>query len=186
MITSDEFEKEPTAKGSAIVSFSVDISDPCGTVRLPESVKGKCLWSVLRHAVLLNAYWAWVNSGAGTKEDFSNYLIQAINKGLYPMLEKNESDSNQEPFTAYSIKSQLDWMAQPENCVIVIRNGKKEFYPNNLLAMTSFQKQKEALASKLRKESNDSNDPEDDKLLSALVKVLSDKNVLNSIKELVS
>ena len=139
----------------AVSSFKIKGTDPTGTLMLPvkDSVKSVSDWTPLRHAVLLDQYIYWCrHSENSAYKAFADVLVQEVLEGKHPLLEKTTLDRSLAPFTSDAIQSQLGWMAQPENVVMVNREGNiKEFFPNNLMFMTSFQKAEESRRSAKKK-----------------------------------
>lgn len=124
-------------------------------VLVPDKVKTCSDWLPIRHGVLLNEYMCWCRQHKGSKQEFAKNLVKEIEEGKHPLLEKTAFDSNPlKPITYHSIMSQLDWLAQKENRVIMEEENStsKLFCPNNLMILTTKQKAEEAKRSKERKD----------------------------------
>jgi hypothetical protein len=117
-------------------------------MRLPNEDKVKTVskWTLIRHGVLLNEYMRWYQETKGASlKKFAKKIITEIKQGLHPVLKLNHLDSDKREFTEDAIISQIGWFKQPENQIIVEDDcGILEFIPNNLLAVTSYQKSREA------------------------------------------
>ena len=136
---------------------------------LPDKTRVVSDWLPIRHGVLINEYMRWCRNHKGSKQEFAKNLVKEIEQGLHPILEKTELDSNPENFTYYSIMSQLDWLKQKENQVIVNIDDSTElaFNPNNLMILTTKQKAEEAERARKRRELEVEDPVSSDRVLSA-------------------
>lgn len=141
---------------TAEVTFRVKYVPVEGMI-LPDKVRAVSDWLPIRHGVLLNEYMRWCNERRGSKQEFAKNLELEILQGKHPILSKTSLDTNSEPFTYYSIMSQLDWIAQEENKVITYAKDSTEkiFHPNNLMLLTTKQKAEESRRSREKQVADD-------------------------------
>ena len=143
---------------TANVTFKVKYVDLPGLI-LPDKERVVSDWLPIRYGVLLNEYMRWCKDGRGSKQEFAKNLEAEILQGKHPILSKNALDKDMNPFTYYSIMSQLDLVAQEENKAIVFDKDstEKTFYPNHLMLITTKQKAEESRRARERqtKETDD-------------------------------
>ena len=133
-------------KRDAVSSYKVPVDERDGmlfpVLKRPKTVSR---WTPIRHGVLLNEFMRWHNKGCGDVKDFSEFLHEKVKSGNVPLLEIYPLDINKTKFTPDAFTSQIEWMAQRENQVIIWGGLATEFIPNNLMIMTSYQKAGESL-----------------------------------------
>lgn len=152
------------------VTYRVRVEVRKGMI-LPDAVKSVSNWTPIRHGVLLNEYMKWSKNHRGSKKEFARYIVQGIDDGLFPLLERNELlDAKMEPVSIQSVMSQIDWWSQEENQVITEEpnSTEKVFHPNNVMILTTKQKAEEAARARAKKEKAQEENNIDDNLASKI------------------
>ena len=145
-------------KPEVVASYKFPIELRDGMLLPPSSYpKSVTKWTAIRHGVLINEYMHWYESGKKYDSEFAKFLVKGIENGRYPVLRKTHLDTNLDPFTEAAITSQIGWLKQPENQIIVKEDGCLRCIPNNLLVVTSYQKAGESKKSQERKKLREEN-----------------------------
>lgn len=110
-------------------------------------------WTPMRHGVLMDSYWKYIREGGRSTQEFCRLFDQEVSSGKHPIMLKNKYDMKPDvKFTAKSYEAQIGWLKQKENQVVFYtEDGENGCYSseqdicfNNILAVTSVQKSKEA------------------------------------------